>query len=424
VNDNESRPKRASARRKGGPAKSGADGNGGGEVTPTTPEVVPRERTGPRLPVDKDGLITAYNLPADCLDRTGLKWDDLEWIYTIHCANAESLQATANYIAERLRTVPAVHSLKVRVKNAEHLVAKVIRKRLDNPNREITPDNYGTEITDLIGLRALHLFKAEWYPIHQFVLSTWEPHEQPKAYYRSGDPQIVIDSFAKAGCRTEEHRAGYRSVHYLLRCQPTKELFVAELQVRTVFEEGWSEIDHKIRYPHSVDDPLPNQFLELFNRAAGIADEMGSFIERLSEDLNERRKAHENALAEQQTKVERLQAQVAKLSITEKERDRLQTELTALRAAQRRTAATLGSVDYGFAAGSLAIPSALTVTPISGRDYFAGAKIGAFSIAPITSGIDLQRTCKTCGSTFTANTGDPTFLTNKCERCRNSVIFP
>jgi len=36
-------------------------------------------------------------------------------------------------------------------------------------------------------------------------------------------------------------------VHYLLVMQPTKQRYLCELQVRTIFEEGWSEVDHRIR---------------------------------------------------------------------------------------------------------------------------------------------------------------------------------
>jgi ppGpp synthetase/RelA/SpoT-type nucleotidyltranferase len=362
--------------------------------------------------VNQERVLKTYNLDADCLERAALTWEQLEWIHTYHCANEQSLLATANYILERLRGIDAVHSVKLRIKNAEHLIAKVIRKRLDDPLRHITPDNYGQEITDLIGIRALHLFKAQWYPIHRFVTETWELHEQPIAYYRSGDPREVIESFGNAGCDAREHPNGYRSVHYLLRCRPTKELYVAELQVRTVFEEGWSEIDHTVRYPHSMDDALLNQYLVLFNRAAGIADEMGSFIERLKAELDDRRRAHESAMAEQKARVSELEKTVAKLSISEAERRKLEKELSELRAAQDKSAAFRFSTDeWPSLVSSLSIPSAREST-LGGLFVTTPSMVSSGS-TPLFSTV---RTCVSCGKPLPYTVGG--LSSSLCSLCQ------
>ena len=58
-----------------------------------------------------------------------------------------------------------------------------------------------------------------------------------------------------------------------------------EIQVRTVFEEAWSEIDHIIRYPYDVDNPVLTEYLAIFNRIVGSADEMGMFIKKLKKEV-------------------------------------------------------------------------------------------------------------------------------------------
>lgn len=40
-----------------------------------------------------------------------------------------------------------------------------------------------------------------------------------------------------------------QSVHYLIRDKESG--LCIEVQVRTLFEEAWSEIDHKLRYPYN-----------------------------------------------------------------------------------------------------------------------------------------------------------------------------
>ena len=57
--------------------------------------------------------------------------------------------------------------------------------------------------------------------------------------------------------------------------------------MRTLFEEGWGEIDHHIVYPYYQDDILFQQYTSLLNRLTGLADEMSSFfceVKRLEEE--------------------------------------------------------------------------------------------------------------------------------------------
>ena len=57
--------------------------------------------------------------------------------------------------------------------------------------------------------------------------------------------------------------------------------------MRTLFEEGWGEIDHHIVYPYYQDDMLFQQYTSLLNRLTGLADEMSSFfceVKRLEEE--------------------------------------------------------------------------------------------------------------------------------------------
>lgn len=56
-----------------------------------------------------------------------------------------------------------------------------------------------------------------------------------------------------------------------------------EIQGRTLFEEGWSEIDHDIVYPYYQDDEMLNDFSKLLNRLSGMADEMSSYFRRMKQ---------------------------------------------------------------------------------------------------------------------------------------------
>lgn len=52
-----------------------------------------------------------------------------------------------------------------------------------------------------------------------------------------------------------------------------------EVQVRTLFEEGWGEIDHHILYPYKKQNPMLTEFSELLNRLTGMGDEMGILLQ-------------------------------------------------------------------------------------------------------------------------------------------------
>jgi hypothetical protein len=115
---------------------------------------------------------------------------------------------------------------------------------------------------------------------------------------------------------------------------------ITELQVRTVFEEGWSEIDHQVRYPVVTNAPLLEQFVTIFNRLAGTADEMGSFLKALSVHLNDQA-THG---AEREAK---LKATIEALGISEKQKDQLRAEIAAVRRSVPSAKTTIGGTTIG-----------------------------------------------------------------------------
>lgn len=257
--------------------------------------------------LDQNKFFRSYSLDNAALTKADLKWEQLVEIYKDHNDKFAKLETTAKFISDNLHQVKEVHSLKFRVKDPEHLIEKIIRKKLEDASLDIRLENYSETITDLIGVRALHLFKKDWIPIHQFITGNWELKETPTANIRKGDSDELTKQFTDFGCVIKEHPFGYRSVHYLVNSQPTKARVVAEVQVRTIFEEGWSEIDHRVRYPYNLDNVILSAFLSLFNRLAGSADEMGSFINLLKTELAARDEQYTATVNELTDKIKKLE---------------------------------------------------------------------------------------------------------------------
>ena len=98
--------------------------------------------------------------------------------------------------------------------------------------------------------------------------------EKPKVYKRAGDTKIYDQN------EIEIISDGiYRSLHYIIKYKG----YYVEIQGRTLFEEGWSEIDHDIVCPYNTDDEMLKDFSTLLNRLSGMADEMSSYFRRMKE---------------------------------------------------------------------------------------------------------------------------------------------
>jgi putative GTP pyrophosphokinase len=127
--------------------------------------------------LEKSDFFAKYKINEAEFKNSKLIWDNLLDIYSDFKGKIKQYESAGKMITEDLRDEPKVHSIKYRVKDPEHLIEKIIRKSIEFPDREITIKNYQLEITDLLGVRALHLFKADWIFIHKYILNQWKINE-------------------------------------------------------------------------------------------------------------------------------------------------------------------------------------------------------------------------------------------------------
>lgn len=245
-------------------------------------------------------FLSSNRITKETWDSSGCDWQSLCLIRYDYNARLTSLKASATMYANMVQDIQLVHSVRWRLKDVEHLLAKIVRKKADQIPKYsgIDHTNYDSIVTDLIGVRALHLFKSDCFQIIEQLQLLFPQVQQPLAYVREGDPDQLREMYTQSGFEVRTHKAGYRSIHFLFTAQPQKHKITAEVQVRTVFEEGWSEIDHTIRYPNFTNDELTNYFLDIFNRTAGSADEMGSFVQELANAMKESQHSIDKANAE------------------------------------------------------------------------------------------------------------------------------
>jgi ppGpp synthetase/RelA/SpoT-type nucleotidyltranferase len=271
-------------------------------------------------------ILALLGTTEQALQEQELAPQTLAEIYNDYLSRQPELTDIAQFVAGLLLRVEGVHAVNYRVKAPLHLLQKIIRKKKEYPDRVFTQDSYLDLINDLAGVRALHLYKDSWIDISRYIQQEWKLKRTPYAYINKQEDALLLQDFAAHGCKVIPHPAGYKAMHFVIETKPGKQRYFAEIQLRTLFEESWSEIDHSIRYPDHFCSKLSENLLTILNRLTSDADEMATFIKALSDKMLIPAPEQPSArwTAEERTQ---LQAQVEKLPLTNEEKQRLLTLL-------------------------------------------------------------------------------------------------
>jgi hypothetical protein len=132
--------------------------------------------------------------------NSSMVWQDLVAIYYDFKSSLEEFNHQAEFIFKKIIAFKHVHSCKFRVKDPEHLIEKIIRKNLISED-QINLNNYRDKLHDLIGLRAIHLYKEDWENIDTQIKKRWGDrlHGKPVANIREGDNNEFIKLFEQTG---------------------------------------------------------------------------------------------------------------------------------------------------------------------------------------------------------------------------------
>lgn len=183
-----------------------------------------------------------------------------------------------------------VHSYKSRFKDLDHLKSKIERKNHEDsilPEGEqkgpITKANIKCRITDICGIRILHLYIGQFEAIHRNLMKYVESgelalFESPKAY--TWDPEYS-KIFSDLGVFPELKESFYTSVHYVFKPRNDSDI-TCEVQVRTLFEEVWGEIDHTFNYPEPSKSKVVQEQLKVLARVVGAGTRLSDSIFELN----------------------------------------------------------------------------------------------------------------------------------------------
>lgn len=171
---------------------------------------------------------------------------------------------------------PHVHSIKARLKDPQHLRDKLYRKLESSRSKKeaigIDASNFLTRINDLTGIRVLHLYTRQIRDIDQHLRAILT--EQQFALLEGPSARTWDDEsrafFRACGINTQDSPSLYTSVHYVVG-SASRTTITCEIQVRTLMEEVWGEVDHAMNYPHQSTSLACREQLKVLARVTSSA---------------------------------------------------------------------------------------------------------------------------------------------------------
>ena len=244
------------------------------------------------LPPGKDDIKRFIKSELGRIQRRGYHLDEIYECINAYANRAHAIKRFIDDFSLQVQGAPAiskyVHSVRTRLKDPYHLADKLVRKCLNEETpRNITKDilfDPKEGVTDLGGVRILHLRRDDWREIHKYFL---DPSSMPElsvyektAYAKEELQETYLKGGLFSGTEVKyDPRKKYTSLHYIFKAHDRLQgdLYF-ECQVRTLFEEGWGEMDHEVNYPEKANSIIGG-YLSILNDSAHTANEIAAKLE-------------------------------------------------------------------------------------------------------------------------------------------------
>jgi ppGpp synthetase/RelA/SpoT-type nucleotidyltranferase len=178
----------------------------------------------------------------------------------------ERYKKFAEYLVHLIRDDPSspkesLHTIIYRIKDEFRLIEKIDiqNKELEAGEPPISEKNYQVKVGDLLGVRIICLRLSDVEKIEAYLRLLSE--EKILRFIKGPDKKrsfiLPVHPGESISGGIDRRYNGYSSIHYQVALgensdAPSRlEDLQAELQLRTILEEAWGEIDHKYRYVSS-----------------------------------------------------------------------------------------------------------------------------------------------------------------------------
>lgn len=214
--------------------------------------------------------------------------------HAFYALERQALEQACSYFMALLQSILSrardidIAKIDGRVKDRDECVQKFSRKYRTALEESGTPYEIRHYITDLIGVRVVCLYEDELEKVAQIVQSHFD----------------VIDVTDKTSAMEgTEASFGYKGLHLDLRLNAAQAALPEnaayanqpfELQVRTIIQDAWSVLDHKIKYKKSIPAQLKRRInvlsalFELADREfRQIRDATAAELQRAPDEITE-----------------------------------------------------------------------------------------------------------------------------------------
>lgn len=155
-----------------------------------------------------------------------------------------------------------VHSVQARAKEPSSFGKKAALSSETDPAKPKYPRPL-EQITDIAGVRVITYLPITVEEINQIIEAEFQ----------------IVERFDKGAELIEEDRFGYQSIHYLVKITSQRSRLpeyapfadvIAEIQVRTILQHAWAEIEHDIQYKSA--SVIPADIRRRFMALAGMLE--------------------------------------------------------------------------------------------------------------------------------------------------------
>lgn len=173
-------------------------------------------------------------------------------------ANRKNFELVATSLVEAFQASGKLegllHFIRYRVKDPSHLREKLERKMLEarqaGERLVINETNLFERVTDLAGVRLIHLHTDQLRDIHPGIIETldqWKYRLIEGPVANCWDVEYE-NFFSELGIAPRSRESMYSTVHYIVEAN-SRDKITCELQVRTLMDEVWGEVSHRVNYP-------------------------------------------------------------------------------------------------------------------------------------------------------------------------------
>src|SRR6202521_287860 len=205
------------------------------------------------------------------------------------------LESLHVHVSESDALTKFTHSVKRRMKSLKNKLIRKLEKDVKaGVEFHISKDNLFTEITDLGGYRILHLHTRQMDDINQALVQVLEEAqctviEGPKANVWDKETETY---FQGIGISTDFNPRLYSSVHYIVSPHKSKANVRVEIQIRSLSEEIWGEVDHKFNYPHQIESVACGEQIKVLARVASSCTRLVDSIFASVADFTNMQRGH------------------------------------------------------------------------------------------------------------------------------------